>query len=87
MICMRSHVMYLYTGFNTVWCIVLWSNCRHIHTHISEHVGILPLSGERRSVSTMSSILAHTHFTKYQIFASFKILSTGTSETDLLTRD
>ena len=61
---------------------------RHIHTRISEHMGVSPLTGKKRSVSTMSGILAHIHTTKHQISPSdFKILSTGTSETDLLIRE
>ena len=45
-------------------------------------------TGTKRSVSTMSGILAHIHTTKHQISPSdFKILSTATSETDLLIRE
>ena len=61
---------------------------RHIHTRISEHMGVSPLTGKKRSVSTMSGILAHIHTTKHQISPSdFKILSTATSEADLLIRE
>ena len=61
---------------------------RHIHTRISEHMGVSPLTGKKRSVSTMSGILAHIHTTKHQISPSdFKILSTASSEADLLIRE
>jgi hypothetical protein len=30
-------------------------------TRISEHMGVSPLTGKERSISTMSSILAHKH--------------------------
>jgi hypothetical protein len=58
---------------------------------ISEHMGVSPLTGKKRSVSTMSGILAHMshiHTTKHQISPSdFKILSTASSEADLLIRE
>ena len=51
-------------------------------------MGVSPLTGKKRSVSTMSGILAHIHTTKHQISPSdFKILSTATSEADLLIRE
>jgi hypothetical protein len=61
---------------------------RHIHTRISEHMGVTPLTGKEGSVSTMSSILAHKHVYKDQVFVSdFKILSSATSEWDILIRE
>ena len=60
----------------------------HIHTRISEHKGVSPLTEKKRSVSTMPGILAHILTTKRQISPSdFKILSTATSEADLLIRE
>ena len=51
-------------------------------------MGVSPLTGKKRSVSTMSGILAHIHTTKHQISPSdFKILSTASSEADLLIRE
>jgi hypothetical protein len=48
-------------------------------------MGVSPLTGKKLSVSTMSGIL---HTTKHQISPSdFKILSTATSEADLLIRE
>jgi hypothetical protein len=58
-------------------------------THVSQSIcmGVSPLTGKERSISTMSSILAHKHIHihKHPVSASdFKILSSGTSEWDLL---
>jgi hypothetical protein len=51
-------------------------------------MGVSPLTGKERSISTMSSILAHKHMHKHPLSASdFKILSSGTSEWDLLIRE
>jgi hypothetical protein len=59
-----------------------------IYTRISEHMGVSPLTGKERSISTMSSILAHKHMHKHPVSASdFKILLSGTSEWDLLIRE
>jgi hypothetical protein len=62
---------------------------QHIHSRISEHMGVSPLTGlKERSISTMSGILAHKHMHKHRVSASdFKILSSGTSEGDLLIRE
>jgi hypothetical protein len=58
------------------------------HARISEHMGVSPLTGKERSISTMSSILAHKHMHKHPVSASdFKILLSGTSECDLLIRE
>ena len=84
---LRSHVVYLY---KCQCCSALYvgQTRRHIHTRISEHMDVSPLTGEKRSVSTMSGILAHIHTTKHQISPSdFKILSTASSEADLLIRE
>jgi hypothetical protein len=59
-------------------------------THVSQSIcmGVSPLTGKERSISTMSSILAHKHMHKHPVSASdFKILSSGTSEWDLLIRE
>ena len=51
-------------------------------------MGVSPLTGKERSISTMSSILAHKHMHKHPVSASdFKILLSGTSECDLLIRE
>ena len=84
---LRSHVVYLYKC-QCCGALYVGQTRRHIHTRISEHMGVSPLTGKKRSVSTMSGILAHIHTTKHQISPSdFKILSTATSEADLLIRE
>ena len=84
---LRSHVVYLYKC-QCCGALYVGQTRRHIHTCISEHMGVSPLTGKKRSVSTMSGILAHNHTTKHQISPSdFKILSTATSEADLLIRE
>ena len=85
-IALRSHVVYQFT---CQCCSALYvgQTRRHIHTRISEHMGVSPLTGKERSISTMSSIFAHEHMHKHPVSASdFKILS-GTSEWDLLIRE
>ena len=60
----------------------------HIHTRISEHMGVSLLTGKERSISTKSSLLAHKHMQKHSVSASdFKIISSGTSEWDILFRE
>ena len=74
-IVLRSHVVYQFT---CQCCSALYvgQTRRHIHTRISEHMRVSPLTGKERSISTMSSILAHKHMHKYPVSASdFKILS------------
>jgi hypothetical protein len=87
-IALRSHVVYQFT---CQCCNALYvgQTRRHINTRISEHMGVSPLTGKERPISTMSSILAHKHMHKHPVSASdFKILSSGTaSEWDLLIRE
>ena len=84
---LRSHVVYLYKC-QRCGALYVGQTRRHIHTRISEHMGNSPLTGKKRSVSTMSGILAHIHTTKHQISPSdFKILFTASSEADLLIRE
>jgi hypothetical protein len=51
-------------------------------------MGVSPLTGKERSIPTMSSILDHKHMYKHPVSAfDFKILSSATSEWDLLIRE
>ena len=82
-IALRSHVVYQFT---CQCCSALYvgQTRRHIHTRISEHMKVSPLTGKKRSIPTMSSILAPKHMQKHPVSSSdFKILSC-TSEWDLL---
>ena len=86
-IALRSHVVYQFT-YQCCSALYVGQTRRHIHTRISEHMGVSPLTGKERSISTMSSILAHKHIHKHAVSVSdFKILSSGTSEWDLLIRE
>ncbi len=49
---LRSHVVYLYKC-QCCGALYVGQTSRHIHTRISEHMGVSPLTGKKRSVSTM----------------------------------
>ena len=86
-IALRSHVVYQFTCQCCSGLYVAQTR-RHIHTRISEHMGVSPLTGKERSISTMSSILAHKHIYKHPVSTSdFKIPSSATSKWDLLIRE
>ena len=40
---------------------------RHLHTRISEHMGVSPLTGKKRATHSLSSVLTHTHRTGHSI--------------------
>ena len=83
-IALRSHVVYQFT---CQCCSALYvgQTRRLIHTRISEHMRVSPLTEKISSIPTMSSILAPKHMHKHPVSSSdFKILSSGTSEWDLL---
>ena len=49
---------------------------RHLHTRVSEHLGISPVTGRPSSSPVMSSILSHLNSTGHSAsFDDFKILS------------
>ena len=52
---LRSHVVYLYKC-QCCGALYVGQTRRHIHMRISEHMGVSPLIGKKRSVSTMSGI-------------------------------
>ena len=67
--CVSVHVSML----QRIVCWPLGQARRRIHTRISEHMGVSPLTGKEHS--TMSGILAHKHMHKDPVSASdFKIL-------------
>jgi hypothetical protein len=79
---LRSHVVYQFT---CQCCSALYvgQTRRHIHTRISEHMGVSPLTGKERSISTMSSILAHKHMHKHPVSASMVTVAMVTINYDL----
>ena len=64
---------------------------RHIHTRISEHMGVSSKTGNKLSVSQMSAVLTHHHLSGHNISDSdFTILtsaSSGNSKFDLEMRE
>ena len=61
---------------------------RHIHTRISEHMGVSPKTGNKLSVSQMSAVLTYHHFSKHTISDSdFTILTSSNSKFDLEMRE
>ena len=59
---MRLHVVF---KFKCRCCGALYfgQTCCHLHTRISEHLGISPLSGKKLTCSSLSAIQAHSRTT------------------------
>ena len=57
---MRSHVMYTY---KCQGCGALYNGQtrQHVHTRISEHIGVSSKTGNKLSVSQTSAFLTHHH--------------------------
>ena len=61
---------------------------RHLHTRVSEHLGVSPLTGSKSSNPTMSSILSHLDSTGHSASLNdFKIISCCSSPDELLIRE
>ena len=61
---------------------------RHIHTRISEHMGVSSKTGNKLSVSQMSAVLTPHHLSGHSISDSdFTILTSGNSKFDLEMRE
>ena len=84
---LKSHVVY---QFKCQCCAALYigQTRRHLHTRISEHMGISPLTGKKVSHPSRSSILTHSTQTSHSIsFHDFSILSSCNSPLELLIRE
>ena len=58
---------------------------RHLHTRISEHLGVSPLTGSKSSNPTMSSVLSHLDSTGHSASLNdFKIICCCSSPDELL---
>ena len=58
---------------------------RHLHTRVSEHLGISPVTGRPSSCPVMSSILSHLNSTGHSAsFDDFKILSSCADTGELM---
>ncbi len=84
---LRSHVVYKYKC-QCCGALYVGQTRRHIHTRISEHMGVSPKTGNKLSVSQMSAVLTHHHFSKHTISDSdFTILTSSNSKFDLEMRE
>ena len=84
---MRSNIVYKYTcaGCNAEY---VGQTSRHLHVRACEHSGISSLTGKPLSTRSNSSIFDHFQQTGHTIASnSFKIVSNGLSESDLLIRE
>ena len=84
---LRSHVVYKYKC-QCCGALYVGQTRRHIHTRISEHMGVSPKTENKLSVSQMSAVLTHHHFSKHNISDSdFTILTSSNSKFDLEVRE
>ena len=84
---MRSHVVYKYKC-QCCGALYVGQTRRHIHTRISEHMGVSSKNGNKLSVSQMSAVLTHHHLIKYTISDSdFTILTSDNSKFDFEMRE
>ena len=81
---MRSGVVYL---FKCRCCSASYvgQTTRHLHTRISEHLGIYPITGKPSSSPVMSSIFSHLNSTGHSAnFDDFEILSSCSDTCELM---
>ena len=80
---MRSHVVYKYKC-QCCGSLYVGQTRRHIHTRISELMGVSSKTGNKLSVSQMSAVLTLYHLSKHTISDSdFTILISGNSKFDI----
>ena len=60
---MRSHVVYKYKC-QCCGALYVGQTRRHIHTRISEHMGVSSKTGNKLSVSQMSAVLTHHYLSQ-----------------------
>ena len=81
---LKSGVVYL---FKCRCCSASYvgQTTRHLHTRISEHLGISPITGKQSSNPVMSSIFSHTNASGHSAsFDDFKILSSCSDSYELM---
>ena len=84
---LKSHVVYLFTR-QCCKALYVGQTSRQLHTRISDHMGISPLTGNRRVNPSPTSILSHHIETGHPIsFSDFKILSSSPSASELLLKE
>ena len=83
----RSHVVY---SFTCQCCTALYvgQTTRHLHTWISDHLGISAITGKKRPNPSLSSVLSNRTATGHSAaLDDFKILSSCNSTPELLIRE
>ena len=83
---LRSGVLYL---FKCRCCSASYvgQTMRHLHTRVSGHLGLTPITGQPLSSPVMSSIFSHINATGHSanfVFDDFKILSSCSDNCELL---
>ena len=81
---LRSSVVYL---FKCRCCSASYvsQTTRHLHTRISEHLGISPITGKHSTNPAISSILSHTNASGHPAnFDDFQILSSSSDSYELM---
>ncbi len=81
---LRSGVVYL---FKCRCCSASYvgQTTRHLHTRVSEHLGLTPITGKPSSSPVMSSIFSHLNTTGHSAnFDDFKILSSCSDNCELM---
>ena len=84
---LRSSVVYL---FKCRCCSAsyLGQTTRHLHTKISEHLGISPITGKHSTNSAISSILSHKNASGHPTtFDDFQILSSSSDSYELMVHE
>ena len=84
---LRSCVVYSFTC-RCCSATYLGQTVRHLHTRVSEHLGVSPLTGSKSSNPTMSSILSHLDSTGHSASRNyFMIISCCSTPDELLIRE
>ena len=84
---LRSCVVYSFTC-RCCSATYLGQTVRHLHTRVSEHLGVSPLTGDKMSNPAMSRILSHLDSTGHTASLNdFKIISSCSSPDELLIRE
>ena len=84
---LRSGVVYLFKCQCCSASYVGQTTC-HLHTRISEHLGITPITGKPSSSPVMSSIFSHLNTTGHSAnFDDFKILSSCSDSCELMNHE
>ena len=81
---LRSSVVYF---FKCRCCSASYvgQTTRHLHTRISEHLGISPITGKHSTNPAISSILSHTNASGHPAnFDDFQILSSSSDSYELM---